>query len=270
MSSSDHYNRAEVRTCFCCLDKYGKPKVFKHRSGLSVHKKSKGHKDKEAQWEQFHMQAQIRIQAQNQPAQIQRQIKKKENQVVEFLRKTNETKDIEWIIDNPIEMVSNMNGDLTPLRFSNLDAKLYGFDADYGFQLSERWRLEGVVSVVRGKRLDINDDLYRISPDRTSMALVYEQSNWSASLTLEGVRAQGNVSRTNSEEETAGYGLVHLFGHWQFKQDIKISGGIENLMDLKYAQHLAGYNRVSESEVELGNRLPGTGRNLFLKISLKK
>ncbi|MFT7219269.1 MAG: iron complex outermembrane receptor protein [Candidatus Azotimanducaceae bacterium] len=178
--------------------------------------------------------------------------------------------DTPGVFDTPVEMVSMMNGDPTPLQFTNVEARMFGVDADFGWQLAENWHLEGVISVVRGERRDISDDLYRISPDRLSLALVYEQSRWSVSLAGEGVRAQGKVSVTNNEQETPGYGLMHLFANWQVSDNFHLSGGVENLFDREYEQHLAGYNRVSESGVSLGGRLPGTGLNVFLKVSLRR
>ncbi|HHL43632.1 MAG TPA: TonB-dependent receptor, partial [Hellea balneolensis] len=35
------------------------------------------------------------------------------------------------VIDSPQEMVARMNGDATPLKFANVDANIYGFDADF-------------------------------------------------------------------------------------------------------------------------------------------
>ncbi len=174
------------------------------------------------------------------------------------------------VIDSPVEMVSSGNGDATPLQFSNVEARLFGIDADYGWQLAENWRLEGVLSIVRGERRDISDDLYRISPDRLSLSLVYEQPQWSVSLASEGIRQQNKVSTTNSEAKTSGYGLMHLFANWQLNDQLQLSGGVENLFDRDYEQHLAGYNRVQNSDVAVGDRLPGTGRNLFLKVSFHR
>lgn len=171
------------------------------------------------------------------------------------------------VVDSPAEMVSGMNGDPSPLRFSNVDARLYGVDASFGWQFSRAVRLEGVASLVRGDRRDINDDLYRISPDKLSMSLVYEPSNWLVALEAEGVRKQNKVSQTNGEQETAGYGLVNLFGRWQVTEQFSIAGGIDNVMDKDYELHLGGYNRIQQSDVAVGERLPGVGRNAFLRLS---
>lgn len=52
------------------------------------------------------------------------------------------------IIDTPVERVSAMGGDLTPLRFANVDAELLGIDLDFGAALTERLRLNGVATVL--------------------------------------------------------------------------------------------------------------------------
>jgi iron complex outermembrane receptor protein len=174
------------------------------------------------------------------------------------------------VVDHPVEMVSAMNGDPTPLRFANVDAKMFGIDADYGVQLANRWRLEGVLSVVRGERRDIKDDLYRISPDRLTLGVVYETARWMTNLEGVLVDAQDKVSSTNHEETTSGYGIVNLYSQWKARDGLTVSAGLENVFDKQYQGHLNGYNRIADSDVAMGERLPGTGRNLYLRIQLKR
>ena len=172
------------------------------------------------------------------------------------------------VIDSMVEMVSSMNGDPTPLQFNNVDASMYGLDADYGVQLAANWQLTGVLSMVRGERRDINDDLYRITPDRISLGLVYDRSTWSASIEAVGVRHQDRVSATNREQATSGYGLINVAASWQASEQLILSGGIENLADRSFEDHMAGYNRVMDAIVPVGSRLPGTGRNLYIRVSV--
>lgn len=176
--------------------------------------------------------------------------------------------DTPGVTDSMVEMVSTMNGDPTPLQFNNVDARMYGFDADYGVQLTTNWGVMGVVSVVRGDRRDIDDNLYRITPDKMSLGLVYDRANWSALLEAVGVRRQDRVSATSSEATTAGYGLLNLAASWRASDQMTISGGVENLADRYYEDHMAGYNRIMNSVVPVGSRLPGTGRNLYLRLSI--
>ena len=52
--------------------------------------------------------------------------------------------------------------------------------------------------------------------------------------------------------------------------DIQISGGVDNVFDREYERHLAGYNRVSGSDVAIGDRLPGVGRNFYVRFSFSR
>lgn len=173
------------------------------------------------------------------------------------------------VINSPVEMVSNMNGDPTPLRFTNVDARLWGIDLDFGYRLGETWRLDGVFTYVRGEREDIDDNLYRIQPATLTIGATYEAQRWSATLESVAVAEQDEVSVTNSEAETPGYVLLNARGLWQLNANTSISAGIENLLDHNYHQHLAGYNRNGGSDVLVGDRLPGTGRSFGLRLHIR-
>ncbi|WP_019961137.1 TonB-dependent receptor [Woodsholea maritima] len=170
------------------------------------------------------------------------------------------------VVNTPTEMVSAMNGDATPLRFANVDARLYGIDGDFGVRLSPSWRVDGTVSFIRGERADISDDLYRLAPANLRVGLSYDQARWSATLEAFAVAKQDKVSKTNSEAETPGYVVINTFGQWQLNDHVQISAGIENLLDQRYREHLAGYNRNAGLGVGVGQRLPGAGRGAWLRL----
>ena len=67
------------------------------------------------------------------------------------------------------------------------------------------------------------------------------------------------------EEESDSYGLVHLRGSIMFG-GLQLTAGVENVLDEDYEDHLNGINRVSGSDVAVGDRLPGDGRNYFLTL----
>lgn len=174
------------------------------------------------------------------------------------------------VLDTLPERVAAMNGDPTPLRFANVDARLWGFDVAGGVKLSERWRLDAVASYVRGERRDVPDDLYRISPPSLTAAVSYDADAWSVTAETRLVADQDKVSRTNDEQRTGGYGLVNLYGDWRVRQGVRVSAGVENLLDRRYSDHLAGYNRIAGSDVPVGARLPGTGRSVFVRLSMAR
>lgn len=170
----------------------------------------------------------------------------------------------------------NANGDPNPLQFTNVDAEIYGFDAMFGARLNEQWRLDGTAGYTRGKRRDIDDDLYRIAPLNGRLRLTYEKNAaWSA--TVEGVAwaRQNHVSRiitansaVGSSRKTPGHVIANIYGQYAFQgSGIKLQAGVENLFDKDYIDHLSGFNRVAGSGIPIGERLHGPGRNVYVTLT---
>ena len=153
-----------------------------------------------------------------------------------------------------------------PLQFNNVDAELYGFDMDWRLQLGGNWSLSGLLNYVRGQRRDIDDNLYRIAPPNASVRLNYSAANWGVSVENVLYASQDDVSETNREKETAGYGLVNFAGTWQVSSALQLAAGVDNAFDKLYEDHLGGYNRAMNTDVDQGSRLPGLGRNVFARL----
>ncbi len=171
------------------------------------------------------------------------------------------------VVDSDVERVSAVNGDSTPLRYTNVDAKLFGVDVAWGFAISPSLALEGSLTFVRGERRDTSDDLYRIAPLSSTVALTYDLDE-RLSLSLEGVFAaeQDHVSVTNDEEESSGYGILNANVRWAYSPQITIVVSVENLLDQAYRRHLAGFNRVAGADTDLGERFQGPGRGASVKL----
>ena len=168
-----------------------------------------------------------------------------------------------------VRMMNSMNGtnNTDPLQFNNVDATLYGFDMDWSWQIARSWSLSGIVNYVRGKRDDIDDELYRIAPPNTSIRLDYVSNNWSTGIESVLYSAQNQVSETNREIETAGYGLLNLDMTWQATEQLQLAAGVSNLLDKEYRDHMSGYNRAQNPDIALRDRLPGIGTNVFARLS---
>lgn len=171
------------------------------------------------------------------------------------------------IIDTPVEMVANMNGDPTPLKFSNVDAEFYGLDLDFSVRPAPRIVIDGTVNYVRGKRADIEDDLYRIPPLNGRISVAYEGDRFAIGGELTGAAGQDDVSLSNDEEPSEGYVIAALFGQYRLNDGLTIAAGVENIFDTFYQPNLAGRNRVGASDVPLGERLPGYGRGVWVRAS---
>ncbi|MDF1643957.1 MAG: TonB-dependent receptor [Pseudomonadales bacterium] len=165
-------------------------------------------------------------------------------------------------------MVSSMMSTVAPLKFANVDAKIFGFDADWGAQLTPQWQLDGVISYTRGEREDINDHLYRIAPLNGLIALTRINDNWKTSIETQAYARQNKVSSTNNEATTAGYALVNIRVFYSPTPNLSFGAGIENLLDKSYQQHLGGVNRASSNSIPVGTRLYGPGTNFYANANL--
>ena len=167
------------------------------------------------------------------------------------------------------------NPTCVPLQFTNVDAEFYGVDAGFGVAVTDSWRIDGNLSYVRGKRRDIDDDLYRIAPLNGILDLTYLGTKWSVTAEGEFFAKQDDVSRTNAEEKTDGYALLNLYGQYTFNDSLKIRAGARNVFDSFYQSHISGINRVAADgdgdpvDLDLGERLPGRGRSLFVRVEYR-
>ena len=152
-----------------------------------------------------------------------------------------------------------------PLRFSNVDAELFGVDLAYGAHLPWRFKLDGTLSYVRGKRTDIDDDLYRIAPLRGRTTLTYEREIWSIAVESVYAASQHNVSETNDESSSDAWGILNIYASWDPIAELGFVAGVNNATDNGYSDHLAGTSRISSGGVGVGDPLPASGVSFFFR-----
>jgi iron complex outermembrane recepter protein len=168
-------------------------------------------------------------------------------------------------------MATGMTGSSAKLlQFANIDARLYGIDADFGYHLNDFWHVDGAVSYVKGERRDNGDNLYRISPVNARLGVTRQQKNWSATLETLAYLEKDDVSGVTNELETAGYALLNIYGNYNIpKSGFTLVAGIDNLLDKNYAPHLGGVNRVRGVDVPVGVRVPDPGINGYINLVYK-
>ena len=156
------------------------------------------------------------------------------------------------------------------LQFSNIDAIIYGTDVEAGFRFLENWRVDGIISYVKGERADADDNLYRIAPLNGQLSVFYDAAKWSLGTEVVGYWRQGEVSKFNQELKTPGYALWNIRGQADLYKGLQVGVGAENLLDKEYRVHLNGLNRSAnnvENGTAIGERLPGIGRNVYVTLS---
>lgn len=170
------------------------------------------------------------------------------------------------VVDSPVEMVAAMNGDATPLMFRNVDAHLYGADMDFELRPVAQIEISGTASFVRGKRRDVDDSLYRVSPATLRLAAAWRGQRVTFGAEMNAAAKQTKVSTTNGELPSSSYAVFGLFGGYALMPGMRVEAGVENLFDTYYQPHLAGVNRVGASDVPPGEKLPGAARGAWLRL----
>jgi len=156
------------------------------------------------------------------------------------------------------------------LQFQNIDqAELYGAEFVAGYDISDSFSIDGTVSYVRGRDLDNGGNLYRIAPLRGILDLSYRHEGWESHLEWLWAARQDEVASLQDESPTPGYGLLNLRLARQFNNGLRVEVGVENLLDKRYADHLGGVNRVVDSDVGIGEKIPGAGRFAYSSVSWK-
>jgi iron complex outermembrane recepter protein len=156
------------------------------------------------------------------------------------------------------------------LQYQNLDeAELYGLEFTAACDLGLGFSVDSSLSYVRGRSDETGGDLYRIAPLRGIVDLGWRRDSWESHLECVWAGAQNDVSELQGESPSAGYALFNLRLAKTFAESIRVEVGVENLLDKNYADHLGGVNRVGDSDVGIGERIPGTGRFGYASVTWK-
>jgi len=145
---------------------------------------------------------------------------------------------------------------------------MYGGELTYGWSIGARWVISGGASYVRGGKdpapaLNIYDtNLPEIPPLRGRTAVRYGTRRWFAE--AEGIAAwpQRRTDTDLRETATAGFGVANIKLGIHLRH-IAITGGIDNLFDHPYFEHLS----FQRDPFRNGSRVPEPGRNLFVSAS---
>lgn len=162
------------------------------------------------------------------------------------------------------------------LQYQNISAKLYGIDISAQKYLHQSKKLgalqgEAVINYVRGKNRDNGDDLYNIMPLNATFRLQHTNRDWHNTLEWQLVSAKNKVSDERNEQQTSGYGLLHLRTGYQW-DNVRIDFGIENVFDKYYSEPLGGAYTgqgvtLTANGVPWGTTVPGMGRSFYTGIN---
>ena len=163
------------------------------------------------------------------------------------------------------------NGGVRLLQLGNYNAQLVGVNASgskmllatdkYG-NLSTR----GILSYVRGQNLTSDDNLYQQMPLNSTLDLDYTWGGWGATIETQLVAPKKTVQAIRLEPKTAGYALLNLRTHYDWKY-LRLDAAVENVLDKNYALPLGGVY-LGEKPGIGGTPVPGYGRSFNVGLTV--
>ncbi|HAN27313.1 MAG TPA: TonB-dependent copper receptor, partial [Haliea salexigens] len=88
-----------------------------------------------------------------------------------------------------------------------------------------------------------NGDLAQIAPLETRLNLDYQHADWALGLEWVTAQRQNHFDpAVDVDAATPGFGVLHLYGHWNLTGQLLLEAGVENLFDKAYAYHVNAGN----------------------------
>ncbi len=126
----------------------------------------------------------------------------------------------------------------------NIDAQIAGGEAGLGWQLTPHWKTSSTLAYAWGDDRSEHRPLPQMPPLEARLALDYNDQHWAAGALWRVVDGQhryalgqGNVVGQDLGP-SSGFGILSLNGSYRFAQKLRLSAGIDNLLNQTYAEHL--------------------------------
>lgn len=157
------------------------------------------------------------------------------------------------------------------ISYENIDARLYGLEAQLNWNAHSKLRFESGLAWQRGVKesqptRNTDRDLGEIPPLKGRVAALLQPNQRLDLLAeLHLASAQTHLDSALGEQRIGGYAVTHLKAAWKCTDHIELSGGVDNLFDRTYAVHNA-YRRDPFSTGAIVNE---PGRFFYTRIALE-
>ena len=163
----------------------------------------------------------------------------------------------------------------TSSQAQNINARIMGGELGAAYQLTEHWKADATLAYAWGKNTTDGKALPQMPPLDTRLGLTYSEDDWSAGALWRVVARQDRIDRNAGNVvgkdygKSAGFGVFSLNGAYRINKNLKVSAGVDNLLDKTYSEHLnmagnAGFGYPSNDPTAINE----PGRTLWTKIDV--
>ena len=157
----------------------------------------------------------------------------------------------------------------------NINARVMGGELGAAYQLTSHWKADATLAYAWGKNTSDGKALPQMPPLDTRLGLTYSEDDWSAGALWRVVARQDRIDRNAGNgvgkdyDKSAGCGVFSLNGAYRLNKNLKVSAGVDNLLDKNYSEHLnmagnAGYGYPASDPTPINE----PGRTLWTKIDV--
>jgi len=177
----------------------------------------------------------------------------------------------------PAMSMGGMMGGMTDTRSAsivrNIDARTWGMELDGQYVINPDWKVSMTLASVRGSNETDNRTLPQLPPLEGRLGLHYDNAVWSAGLLWRNISEQNRVDIGRGNIVGQDFGptdsasILSFNGGWRPTSNVMVTGGIDNLLDEEYAEHISRAG-VSIPGFDQVTRVNEPGRTFWLKAQL--
>jgi len=155
-----------------------------------------------------------------------------------------------------------------------VDATTWGGELGVGTKLAGFLKVDASLAYTHGENDTDGKALAQIPPLEARLGLGYEADAWSAGLLVRGVERQDRYALNQGNivgqdlGATAGFAIVSLNAGWKPAKGWLVTGGVDNLFNRAYAEHISKSTSAIPGYAVQSVRVNEPGRMLWLKASL--
>ena len=169
--------------------------------------------------------------------------------------------------------VARTNPMRTAIVARNVDARTRGLEAGLGYAFAPLWKADATLAWVRGDNDTDGTPLAQQPPLEARLSLAREGPEWSLGALLRAVARQdrvdpgkGNIAGQDIGP-TAGFAIFSLNAAWRFSKAVTLTGGVDNVFDRTYAEHLSRTGAMVPGYLQT-TRVNEPGRTVWLKVQV--
>lgn len=179
------------------------------------------------------------------------------------------------LIESGVQKPAGMMGTRSATVTRNVDASTFGGELSLVYRFAEYWQADASLASVRGRNRSDSIPLAQQPPLEAKLGLSYSRNRLSVGGLLRAVDSQSRVAINQGNivgqdlGRSSGFFAAALNASWALNANSRLVGGVDNLFDREYAEHLSRGGSMVAGFPPPTTRVNEPGRSAWIKWDLK-